>query len=206
MFGLGLHLWAIVVWSLGVAAAAAIAVVIATRVVIILQRGALKDSDEKIASALESAATANARAAEANLELAKLKERISPRALTPDQFEHLKALRGKVTELVVMSVSDAEAAMFALQIANALRALGIAVRYPPATNARVVAGVFVIFPPSMNRFERSAIATILSEAGMQSEGSPERTWLPPGDFPEDEIVIFVGQKPLTAPEGAEPAK
>jgi hypothetical protein len=121
-------------------------VVVATRVVIILQRGALKDSEEKIASALESAATA-----------------------------------------------------------NALRALGVAVRYPPAINSRVAAGVFVIFPASMNRFERDAISAILSKAGMQTEGSPERTWLPPGDFPEDQIVIFVGQKPLPNPVGAEPA-
>jgi hypothetical protein len=103
MLGLDLHGWeAVVVWSLGIAAVAAIAVVISTRVVIILQRDALNDSAEKIALATEGAATANARAAEANeravkaeLKLENLRKQVGPRNF--DRDKSVKALQGKPT-------------------------------------------------------------------------------------------------------------
>jgi hypothetical protein len=194
MLGLDLHGWeAVVVWSLGIAALAAIAVVVSTRIVIIMQREALRDSAEKIALATEGAATANARAAEANLELAKLKERVSPRVLTKAQLETLKALKGNVGEIAVVWVSDSEAAMFGWQIRRALSELGILVTSPPLLPGKVVAGLFAIFPEAINPVQKRVLAAILSDAGI-GEGM-SRAWLPL-DIPSDLIVIVVGQKPL----------
>ena len=50
MFGFDLHTWEeIMIWSLGVAAIAALSVLVSTRVVIILQRDALRESAEDFA-------------------------------------------------------------------------------------------------------------------------------------------------------------
>jgi uncharacterized protein involved in response to NO len=67
VLGLDLHEWeSVMVWGLGVAAIAAVVVVVATRVVVLLQRESLQEDEARIAEAAEGAAKANARASEAN--------------------------------------------------------------------------------------------------------------------------------------------
>jgi len=141
MFGLNLHWWeTVMVGSLAVAAIAAIAVVVSTRVVIILQREALKDSADqfaqykvdaglKIAKATEGAANANASAAKANeraetarLETERLKKQLAWREITPQQAEILRtALRKAPMQITVSWVmGDAESSEFTRSLAESI--------------------------------------------------------------------------------------
>lgn len=80
MFGLDLHAWEeIMIWSLAVAAIAALGVLVSTRVVILLQRDALRESAQdfekyKVEAAVQIA-EAGKEAALANAEIEKAKER-----------------------------------------------------------------------------------------------------------------------------------
>ena len=86
MLGLDLNGWeAVVVWSLGIAAVAALAILTSTRVVILLQREAMRESDGalkkyqaaaelKTAEAIGAAAKANERAADLERQAAELRK------------------------------------------------------------------------------------------------------------------------------------
>jgi hypothetical protein len=153
-------------------------------------------SEEKTAEANARAEDSIARTAEANLELARLKDKIAPRVLTPEFHEKLKALQGNVSELAVVWVSDSESAAFGWQIATALRGMGILVTIPLPDPVMVSAGLFALFPDSMNTFERKALSAILSGIGMTEMN---RSWLSRKDINPSLIVVFVGQKPLEYP-------
>jgi len=151
---------------------------------------ATSDTLQKLAD--QRTAEADARAAEANLELARLKERIAPRVLTDDQRAKLQEFAPRVTEVVVTSVSDAESAMLAWQIAQEIRCMRTLVLTPPAIH-KVASGLFAVFPEAMNPFEREAHWTLLVGAGITAQ--MPRSWLPIDEHP-DAIVIVAGQKPL----------
>lgn len=136
MLSLDLDSWNLVMLvSLGVAAIAAVAVVISTTIVIKLQKQEAMDSAEafaqykvdagvRIAEASEGAAKANERAAEANLELERLK---APRSLPAEQKTRirgkLKALSGTTFEVVTYP-GEPESVAFSNIIAETLSSAG----------------------------------------------------------------------------------
>jgi hypothetical protein len=71
------------------------------------------------------AAEATERAAQANLELANLLERLAPRRLSAEQVNALQSLRGKVEAINVACTSGFEPFHFAADIGEALRLVGI---------------------------------------------------------------------------------
>ncbi len=145
MFGLDLHVWEeIMVWSLAIAAIAALGVVVSTRVVTILQRDALRESGVRIAEAAESAAKANAQAAEiakANIELQtkleqerierlRLEETVSPRRIKPEEKVSLIAEFRRFSGQTVSVVSytmDAESVSLGLEVIESLKSAGVVV-------------------------------------------------------------------------------
>jgi len=151
MLGLSLHGWEeVTVWALGITALAAFVLVLATRIVIILQREAIGESDIKVAEAREVAAKANERAAEANLMAEQIREKLAPRALSEEQKSALtSALKGKLPRVFVVVQRDLEAQAFALQLEIALQAAG-AILHPQELAAGellyVPAGVMMYRP------------------------------------------------------------
>lgn len=99
MLGLELHTWEeIMVWSLGIAALSAVAVVVSTRVVVLLQREENRIAGVRVAEATE-------RATDAELKLEELRARMAPRRLNESAF--LSELKGKpAAPTEVMYVGD----------------------------------------------------------------------------------------------------
>jgi len=121
------------VWSLGVAAVAAIAVVVATRVVILLQRESLTESAEEFAKYKVNAgleiAQATARAEEAILAQERIKAAVAWRRLTKEQHDKLvSAFKETRLSLFVCSLTgDPEGARFRDDIVKALSDAGMKV-------------------------------------------------------------------------------
>ncbi len=152
-------------------------------------------SDEKVTEANARAAEANERTVEAQLELAKLWERVARRVVTPEMREKLKGLQGLVAEIAVTWQGSAEPAKFAWEIVGALKQPGILVSTPPSPAGAWAAGVFVVYPASMDELRKRAIGKALACLGVVEPDSGLRPW-DIGDAHSDLVIIFVGDKPF----------
>ena len=146
------------------------------------------------ALAEQRTAEANARAAEANLQVERLKAEFRPRVLTLAQREKLKELQNHLSEAVVIWSPDAESAGFAWQIRRALEDSGIMVTSP--VKSSVAAGLFAFFPDDMNPYQQEKLSSILSGAGMTYKRRSSLSRDDISDISKELIVIFVGEKEL----------
>jgi hypothetical protein len=144
LLGFELHWWedAMVV-SLCVAGIAALIVGVLTWGVVRLTREEARESKELVAKA-------NERAAMAQLETERIKEKLAPRALSEEQKSALtSALKGKLPRVFVVVQRDLEAQAFALQLEIALQAAGAILHpqeLPPGEPLYVPAGVMMYRP------------------------------------------------------------
>lgn len=131
LLGLPLHSWEeIMVWSLGAAAVAAVAVGLSTFCVIVLQRQEAAAADRALQAYKLSVATQVAglekEAADARLETEKVKKAFSWRQLTADnadQFYKVLATKPAAVNLRY-TAGDPEAATLALQVTELLNKAG----------------------------------------------------------------------------------
>ena len=226
MFGLDLHRWeTVVIWSLGAAALAAFAVVVATRMVILLQRESIQasadelaryklDAGVKIAEATESASKAIERAAEANrkaeeerLARLKLEEIVAPRSMSLEQKTALVAAwkRYAGRPVLVSSYSmDTEGVVLGLQIVEALQAAGVNVMVALSTEVPVghlAFGVHITATP--NRELAHGLSNALGEkTSLQVTYNPQRREgemrqvLGGLDDSKAEAIILIASKPV----------
>jgi hypothetical protein len=132
-------------------------------------------NEAETASAVEGASKANARALEAKLALEKYK---APRFLTDEQKAVIASeVRGKISEIDLVSQADAEAVFFSIHIGSAFQAAGVTVHQAqlPAGSTMVLAGdhaVSMWFPGPFPKMKGLGLDTddplylALSKAGM----------------------------------------
>jgi hypothetical protein len=189
LFGLDLHAWEqIMLWSLGGAALAALAVVISTTSVVLLQREEVRQSEERISAA-------NARAAEAQLALEKFK---APRLLNPDAIqrivEQLKPFSGSVFDAGIGPKGDPEPTAFLRGLTAALTAAGwkfvpwtgegetyTEAPMPPIGLTAVTNVIIDVHPDFWSKFGRAAtaLARALNDEDISAIVDSEPTRSPP---------------------------
>ena len=208
MFGFDLAWWnTAVLVSLALAAMAAVAVLVATRAVIMLQNQEAKDNSDaleryklevtaKVAESNERAANLEKEAADARLEQEKLKAQLAWQTMSRQAAETLtRRLSTKPGSVNVQYVAnDPEAHAFAIQIANVFDSAGWTVALMGQTYAGAVfCGLWV---PGPQTDETKLIREAITESG-DSFSIDE---LPPaamgvGDSIPDAPILFVGTKP-----------
>jgi hypothetical protein len=170
MLGLDLHGWELaMVWSLGVAAIAALAVVASTRVVIVLQRAENKARYEELerykSDAAERAATLEKSASEARLETERIKQLVAWRRVSKEQSVAMgPVLVAHPFDMHLdFTQSDPEAAQFAEDMLQSLKAGGVSVYPHPLVMPPARPGIFVVGAPGP---KRHALETALKSAGI----------------------------------------
>ena len=153
-----------------------------------------RKSDEKIADA-------NERAAKANLELAKLQVQLAPRALTKEQYDILKTLKGQVSAVNITSSNNFEASRFAAQISQTLTDAGIKVTVCGQRLGLTWTEIYIVLPKAVMDFSKDPLYVAFKTAGL-SVGCGDRTHTPMADMQTDIPVIMVGEK---APPSSYPA-
>jgi hypothetical protein len=162
-----------------------------------------KLADQRTAEANKRAEEAKERTVQAELQLAKLWERVVPRVVTPEMREKLKGLQGLVARIAVTWQRSAEPANFGGHVALALKKLpSLSVNCPPSAPGDWALGIFVVYPAGMDELRRKAIADVLACIGANKETSGPRPWAIDEDFNSESVVIFVGDNPImyAAPE------
>ena len=144
------------------------------------------ENDRLIAEANAKAATANARAEQARLELTVLRAKIAWRRVTSAQAEALKiALTGETFEVWTSFVgADPESTIFRNELDLALQNAGLKTKY--FSGWEVAVGTKVVGPESPQKLKLMAS---LMEAGLPFVGEG------PGAFAPNDLVIIVGTKP-----------
>jgi hypothetical protein len=84
-----------------------------------------KRLNERLASAIQSAAEANERASKADLARTQLEAQLSPRMLNQEQWDSIQSFKGKFSAINVGFETDAEAWWFANELRNAFVSAGI---------------------------------------------------------------------------------
>jgi hypothetical protein len=169
------------------------AIITAVGVILLMLGTRVRDRDfeSRISKANVEAAHANERAAllelqaaQAKLELEKLRKSLGPRRLTPEQREkltaELSAVQYRVPKVIIGTLADGEVERFAMDIAQAMSAANIQVE--------MHTGNVSIPPPigiSIKGDREWALATSFVRAGVEFEQSH-----PLSDVPS----IFVGVK------------
>jgi hypothetical protein len=219
MFGLGLDSWNnLIVWLAALAGAFALLAAIATYMAFQLQKQEAIDSAYTFAryklETGERIAEADARALEAQVQLAKFK---SPRNMTPDQQSRLveKLARFKGTRFdMALVVGDPEASLFLGQISKTLQLAGwewvdfahaggpltFTYTWPGLPNVGQMGAFGVdIFAPPDHASDLSTAAQLLSSALMEdgfSLSGPKTTTTEQGFINQDAIHVVIGKKPV----------
>ncbi len=141
-------------------------------------------SNAKVQAAAVAAGEANERAAKADLARTELEARLAARSLTKEQFEILKKLQGKISEVIIASERDAEPAWFATVLATALTKIGIKVelltRGPGVSGtANFICDRRAFVNPDGEPTKGEPLRSILIEAGIPIPGLAARY---PGDL------------------------
>jgi hypothetical protein len=153
----------------------------------------LRQFDKKLAEAQTDLSRQQERAATAESDLLKLKERVKDRTFSPDQRANLiKLLTGTASgpvEILWMT-SDSDSYPLALQIMEILKAAG----WPAAVERMVLSGTGVglgITVRSLKNAPKHAVALqqAFGSVGVVLEGSEEPT------LPESTVRIWIGHKP-----------
>jgi len=160
---------------------------------------------ELIALVNNDAAKANERAeeltkesAQLSLDLAKEREKTSPRHLTKEQFNAIQRLRGKVQVVGVTWEAATEPSVFAAQILTALQTAGISVNIYPAPLGQVWTGIWVA-QKDMSDIKDSPLLTALDNIEPVSISRSDKFFLIPG-VPTDLPLIAIGERTLTFAE------
>lgn len=220
MFGFDLHWWEhAMLLSLGFAALAAVAVVVATSAVVMLTREENRDKSEELlkyqsdaesrtAEAARAAATANERAAglekdvaTARLETERLKALLSWREVSiQDRKVLVASLAIAPSHVFIVCVgNDIEAQGYAKHLADAFTDAGWIVGTQSIAYRESIFGVRVVGPP--NSKETGAVAESFTKAGIAFNQGPwpdGGTAMPMETPPEFKIKVglVVGSKPL----------
>ncbi len=150
-------------------------------------------SDLALAEAVRAASEANERAAKADLARVELEAKLADRHLTETQFNELQSLRDKVKAVAMTAASDAPSAMFAGEIALALRHAGIEVTIYAPRIGLVWFNLYIVFPQAPAAWQSEPLYAAFHKAGL-SVGCGTRALTPMTDLPPDVPVIMVGEK------------
>lgn len=209
MLGLSLHAWEeITVFALGITAVAAFALVVATRIVISLQRESIRESDVKVAEARESAAKANERAAQLELTAEeerharlKLEEKLAPRKITQEQQY---AMQAKLRPLGAHKVFLASAPV-TTEGERLIRTLGAAfpddwpkvLSQPAPLMPLWPGGILVGYAADTDEPVARAISDAIKAAGIAAYHAPSMQGMGAGGLivRPKEIWVIIGEKP-----------
>jgi len=157
---------------------------------------------QRIAELNKQANEAKERAANSQLELAKLQIQMLPRRLDEAQYNALQTLKGKVEEIIITSTTNFEAARFADQIAQTLANAGLKVRVWPQRLGQVWSEIYIVIPEPVEDYASEPLYAAFKNAGL-SVGCGDRSKVSLGDIPKNIPVIMVGEKapirPTTPP-------
>jgi hypothetical protein len=163
-------------------------------------RKARESGDKLLAESEVRISEANERAANAELELGRIRARIAPRALTKEQKEILQSLKGKISAVSVVYHADAEPEKFADGIIFALIEVGIVVNSHRAAAGINWTGIWLFTPGGSGNapstFVPQALREAFLKAGLLAFGVVTSIDLHVFDgFPQGIPLISIGQKP-----------
>jgi hypothetical protein len=138
------------------------------------------------------------RAANAELETEKIRQRVSPRALTEEQYKALQTLKGQIDAVDIASAKAFEAIQFARQITHALTSVGIAVNPVGTISDLTYPGVAIVLPRSLKADVQEPLVKAFRLAGI-SVVCGNSMELPNGPLLVQTRTIFVGEKPNPYP-------
>jgi hypothetical protein len=142
-----------------------------------------------------------------------LQKQLAPRTPTPEQFEILRSLKGKVRAVTLVHDADPEAARFAALLLVGLEQADIKVNLFRMSSSLRFTGVklwdkFAFHKPDGYSKDGEILAAALESAGLMDEGSVSKLPANSGS-PDDVPMILVGEKPwpVAAPKPpADPTK
>ena len=152
------------------------------------------DAAKQIAEAQRQAAESLRLAEEERHARVKLEAQLAMREITPEQYEALGQMRGKVSAVNITTMGTFEATRYAAQIAKALADAGIKVMMCEPRIGMVWAGLHLVVPAPIENFSQGPIWKGFKDAGLTA-GCSDRRHHPLSDLRSEIPVLMVGDKP-----------